>query len=106
MVSRKVVGTAEGLHYSGEIWKAMSKEQKAKVAELSKAKHAMEAASSVTAGPITMDVSNQLQMLTCAVKSLDSSRDSGHRSVCSQSWSSSHSHGSHQSGVHARCRKQ
>ena len=34
MVGRKVVRTMEGLHYSDEIWKAMSKEQKAKVAEL------------------------------------------------------------------------
>ncbi len=34
-----MVGTIEGLHYTDEIWKTMSKEQKAKVAELCKAQN-------------------------------------------------------------------
>ena len=38
MVGDKVVGTLEGLHYSEDIWKAMSKEQRDKVVELRKAK--------------------------------------------------------------------
>ena len=36
LVSDKVVGTIEGLHYKEEIWRAMSKEQKEKVLELCK----------------------------------------------------------------------
>jgi hypothetical protein len=55
VVSGKVVGTVEGLHYSDEIWKAMSPEQKSKVVELRKAKkneRAVRAVSSSTAGPV------------------------------------------------------
>ena len=84
MVSDKVVGTLEGLHYKEEIWKAMSKEQKDKVVELRKAKssgRAVKAATTTTAGPVPMDVSDQLQTLTRAVQSLDSSRVGGRRSI-------------------------
>ena len=109
------MGTIEGLHYKEEIWKAMSKEQKDKVVELRKAKSAgcaVKAAATTTAGTIPMDVSDQLQTLTCAVQSLDSSRDGGCRSTDrqtssrqrgkrSRSRSSSHSHGTHQSRAHA-----
>ena len=119
MVGDKVAGTIEGLHYKEEIWKAMSKEQKEKVVELRKAKsagHAVKATTTATAGTVPMDVSDQLQTLTCAVKSLDSSRDSGHWSVdcnassrrCSErsrSRSSSRLHGSHQLGVLAGCHR-
>ena len=61
MVGRKVVETVEGLHYTDDVWKAMSPEQKSKVVELRKAKkqeHAMRAVGSSTAGPIPMDVSD------------------------------------------------
>jgi hypothetical protein len=119
VVGNKVVGTIEGLHYKEEIWKAMSKEQKDKVVELRKAKssgHAVKAATTATTGTVPMDMSDQLQMLTRAVQSLDSSRDGGRRSTdrhasscrcgdCSRSRSSSRSHGSHQTGVHAGRRK-
>ena len=84
VVGNKVVGTIEGLHYKEDIWKAMSKEQKDKVVELRKAKSAgsaMKAATTNTAGTIPMDMSDQLQTLTCAVQSLDSSRDGGRRSM-------------------------
>ena len=113
VVGGKVVGMVEGLHYTDEIWKAMSKEQKAKVAELCKARsneRALKAACTAPAGTIPMDVSDQLQTLTCAVQSLDSSRDSGRRSTDrhsssrrrgTQLRSSSRSHGSHQLGAHA-----
>jgi hypothetical protein len=117
MVGDKVVGTIEGLHYKEEIWKAMSKEQKEKVVELRKAKSAggaVKAATTASARTIPMDVSDQMKTLTCAIKSLDSSRDSGRRSAnhhasscqhgeCSRSRSSSHLHGSHQLGAHAGC---
>ena len=93
----------------------MSKEQREKVVELRKAKssgHAVKAATTTAAGPVPMDVSDQLQTLTCAVQSLDSSRDGGRRSADrhssarrrgerSRSRSSSHSHGSHQVRAHA-----
>jgi hypothetical protein len=119
VVGDKMVGTIEGLHYKEEIWKAMSKEQKEKVVELCKVKstgRAVKAATTATAGTVLMDVSDQLQILTRAVKSLDSSRDSGCQSAdCpasshrrgdrSRSRSSSRSHGSHQSGAHAGCRR-
>ena len=119
MVGDKVVGAIEGIHYKEEILKAMSKEQKEKVVELCKAKsagHAVKAATTATAGTVPMDVSDQLQTLTRAVKFLDSSRDSGRRSVdrnasscrrgeCSRSRSSSRLHGSHQSGAHAGRRR-
>ena len=115
VVGDKVVGTLEGLHYKEEIWKAMSKEQRDKVVELRKAKNpgrAVKAAATTTAGPVPMDVSDQLQTLTRAVQSLDSSRDGGRRSADrhassrrrgerSRSRSSSRSHGSHQSRAHA-----
>ena len=81
MVGDKVVGTIEGLHYKEEIWKAMSKEQKEKVVELRKARsagRAVKAASTASAGPVPMDVSDQLQTLTRAAQSLDPSRDGGH----------------------------
>ena len=80
MVGNKVVGTIEGLHYKEEIWKAMAEEQKDKVVELHKAKsagRAVKAATTTTAGTAPMDMSDQLQTLTCAVQSLDSSRDGG-----------------------------
>jgi hypothetical protein len=119
VVGGKVVGTIEGLHYTNDVWKAMTPKQKSKVVELHKAKkpeHAMQAVSSSTAGPVPMDVSDQLGSLTHAVQSLDSSKDSGRRSLdchssscrrgdVSRSRSSSRSHGSHQSGVHAGRRK-
>jgi hypothetical protein len=93
----------------------MSKEQRDKAVELRKVKspgRAMKAATTTTAGPIPMDVSDQLQMLTHVVQSLDSSRDGGRRSAdrhtsscrCgerSRSRSSSRSHGSYQSRAHA-----
>jgi hypothetical protein len=119
VVGNKVVGTIEGLHYKEEIWKAMSKVQKDMVVELHKSKStgcAMKAASTAPTGTVPMDVSDQLQMLTHAVQSLDYSRDGGSGSMdrhassrqcgdCSQSRSSSHLHGSHRSGVHAGHRK-
>ena len=119
VVGGKVVGTIEGLHYTDEVWKAMSSEQKSKVVELRKAKkqgRGVRAVSSSTAGPVPMDVSDQLESLTRAVQSLDSSKDSGRRSTDrhsdtrrggggSRSRSSSRSHGSHRSGAHAGRRK-
>jgi hypothetical protein len=118
VVGDKVVGTIEGLHYKEEIWKAMSKEQREKVVELRKTKstgRAVKAATTSTAGPVPMDVSDQLQTLTRAVHSVDSSRDGGRRSTDrqtnsrrrgehSRSRSSSRSHGSHQSREYAGCR--
>jgi hypothetical protein len=115
VVGNKVVGTLEGLHYKEDIWKTVSKEQRDKVVELRKAKsagRAMKATTTTTAGHVPMDVSDQLQTLTRAVQSRDSSRDGGRRPIdhqtssrrCgerSRSRSSSHSHGSHQSGGHA-----
>ena len=82
MVGDKVVGTIEGLHYKEEIWKAMSKEQREKVVKLRKVKsagRAVKATTTSTAGPVPMDVSDQLQTLTRAVQSLDSRRDGGRR---------------------------
>jgi len=119
MVGDKVVGTIEGLHYKEEIWKALSKEQKDKVVELRKAKcagRAVKAATTTPAGTVPMDVSDQLQTLTRAVQSLDSSRDGGRqptdchassrrRGERSRSRGSSRLHGSHQSGAHAGRRK-
>jgi hypothetical protein len=119
VVGGKVVGTLEGLHYTDEVWKAMTHEQKGRVVELRKANkqsRAVRAVSSSTAGPVPMDVSDQLESLTRAVQSLDSSKDSGRRSADrhsnsrrggggSRSRSSSRSHGSHQSGAHAGRRK-
>jgi hypothetical protein len=115
VVGDKVVGTIEGLHYKEDIWKAMSQEQRDKVVELHKAKsagRAVKAATMTTAGSVPMDVSDQLQTLTRAVQSLDSSIDGGRRSTdrqtsshrCgerSRSRSSSRLHGSHQSREHA-----
>ena len=87
MVGGKVVGTMEGLHYSDEIWKAMSKEQKAQVAELRKARkneRAVKAASTAPDDNTQMEVvSDHLENLTHVVQSLDSSRDRGH-------WSGDH----------------
>ncbi len=114
-----MVGTVEGLHYTDEVWRAMSSEQKTRVVELRKANkqnRAVRAVSSSTAGPVPMDVSDQLESLTRAVQSLDSSKDSGRRSTDrhsesrrggggSRSRSSSRSHGSHRSGAHAGRRK-
>ena len=60
--------TLEGLHYKEEIWKAMSKELREKVVELRKAKSAccaVKATTTTTDGPVPMDVSDQLQTLTC-----------------------------------------
>jgi hypothetical protein len=119
MTGNKVVGTIEDLHYKEEIWKAMSKGQKDKVVELRKANcsgGAVKAATTTTAGTIPMDMLDQLQALTHAVQSLDSSRDggrqltdrhasSGQRGDRSRCRSSSPLHGSHQSGAHAGCRK-
>ena len=118
VVGGKVVGTVEGLHYTNEVWQAMSSEQKSRVVELRKAKqsHAVRAVSSSTAGPVPMDVSDQLESLTRAVQSLDSSKDPGRRSADrhsesrregegSRSRSSSRSRGTHQSGAHAGRRK-
>ena len=119
VVGGKVVGTVEGLHYSDDVWKAMTPAQKSRVVELRKAKkqeRAVRAVSSSTAGPVPIDVSDQLHSLTRAVQSLDSSKDSGRRSADrhsesrrggggSRSRSSSRSHGTHQSGAHAGRRK-
>jgi hypothetical protein len=119
VVGGKVVGTVEGLHYNDDVWKAMTPEQKSRVVELRKAKkqeRAVRAVSSSTAGPVPMDVSDQLESLTRAVQSLDSSKESGRRSAdrhsgsrrrgdVSRSRSSSRSHGSHRSGAHAGRRK-
>jgi hypothetical protein len=80
VVGGKVVGTMEGLHYTDDVWKAMTPKQKSKVVELRKAKkqeRAMRTVSSSTAGPVPMDVLDQLESLTCAIQSLDSSKDSG-----------------------------
>jgi len=41
----------------------------------------MKATSTASAGTVPMDVSDQLQTLTCAVQYLDSSRDGGHWSM-------------------------
>ncbi len=38
VVGGKVVETVEGLHYTDDVWKAMTPEQKSKVVELRKAK--------------------------------------------------------------------
>ena len=84
MVGDKVVETIEGLHYKEDIWKAMSKEQRDKVVELRKAKsagRAVKAATTTTTGPVPMDVLDQLQTLTCAVQSLNFSRDGGRQST-------------------------
>jgi hypothetical protein len=119
VVGGKVVGTVEGLHYTDDVWKAMTPEQRNRVVELRKAKkqeRAVRAVSSATAGPVPMDVSDQLESLTRAVQSLDSSKDSGRRSSdhhsdsrrrgdVSRSRSSSRSHGSHRSGAHVGRRK-
>ena len=119
MVGNKVMGTIEGFHYNEDIWKAMSNEQRDKVVQLCKVKSAgcaVKAATTATAGTVPADVSDQLQMLTRAVRSLDSSRDGGCQSTdhctssrqCgerSRSQSSSHSHSSHLSGAHAGHRK-
>ena len=77
-------GTIEDLRDKEEIWKAMSKEQKDKVVELHKAKStgcAVKDASIAPTGTAPIDVSDQLQTLTCAVQSLDSSRDGGRQST-------------------------
>jgi non-homologous end joining protein Ku len=63
---------------------AMSKEQKDKVMELCKAKsagRAVKATPTATAGTVPTDMSDQLQTLTRAIQSLDSSRDGGRRST-------------------------
>jgi hypothetical protein len=99
-VGNEVVGTLEGLHYKEDIWKAMSREQRDKVVELRKAKSAdlaLKAATTTTAGHILMDVLDQLQTLTRAVQSLDSSRNGG----C---WSTDCQTSSHRSGKHSRSR--
>ena len=52
VVGGKVVGTVEGLHYTDDVWKAMTPEQKSKVVKLHKAKkqeRAVRAVSSSTA---------------------------------------------------------
>ena len=75
MVDRKVAGTIEGLHYSKDIWKAMTSEQKALVLSLHKEKSAqrsVKATSTARSGTAPMGVSNQLAALTQAVQSLDS----------------------------------
>ncbi|KAL3786440.1 hypothetical protein HJC23_011021 [Cyclotella cryptica] len=51
VVGGKVVGTVEGLHYTDEIWKAMSKEQKAKVAELRQARSNERAVKAASTAP-------------------------------------------------------
>ena len=116
VVGGKVVGTVEGLHYSDEIWKAMSKEQKAQVVELRKmrkSERAVKAASTAPADSAQMEVvSDRLENLTRVVQSLDSSKDGWGRAgdrhnrprrsgEGSRSRSSSRSRGSHQSGAHA-----
>jgi hypothetical protein len=56
----KVVGTIEGLHYSEELWKAMTPEQRAQCLSFCKAKSAsrtVKAASTAGSGTIPMDVS-------------------------------------------------
>ena len=80
LVNRKVVGTItiEGLHYSEDIWKAMTSEQKAQVLSLCKeksARHSVKARSTAGSGTAPTDVSDQLAMLTRAVQSLDSNRE-------------------------------
>jgi len=70
MVGRKVVGNMEGLHYTDDIWKAISKEQEAKVTEFQNTwheEHAVKAASSADTGPVLMDflVPLELSWWTC-----------------------------------------
>jgi hypothetical protein len=75
LVDGKVVGTIEGLHYSIEIWQAMTPEQKAQLLLLRKnkgARHAVKVMNTAGSGPIPMDVSDQLETLMRAVQSLDS----------------------------------
>lgn len=112
LVDRKVEGIIEDIYYSKEIRKVMSSEQKVHVLSLLKTKstmHAEKATNTSGSGPNQMDVSSQLA-LTHAVP-LDFNceyecRLSSHHArscqcgSCSPEWSSSHSHGSHQSGVH------
>jgi hypothetical protein len=78
LVDRKVVGTIKGLHYSEDIWKAMTSEQKAQVLLLCKetsARCSVKATSTAVSGSALMVVSDQLAMLTHAVQSLNSNRD-------------------------------
>ena len=70
-----MVGAIEGIHYSIEIWQAMTSEQKVQVLSLCKEKSvrcSVKVTSSVGSGPIPMDISDQLATLTRAVQSLDS----------------------------------
>ena len=83
LADRKVVGTIEGLHYSEELWKAMTPEQRAQCLSLCKAKsakHTAKATSTAGSGLVPMDVSNQLGSLMRAVQSLDSNRGGRHQS--------------------------
>jgi hypothetical protein len=81
LVDGKVVGTIEGLHYSKDIWKAMTSEQKVQVLSLCKeksTKHSVRATSTAGSGSPPMDVSDQLATLTRAVQSLDSNLEGEH----------------------------
>ena len=116
LVDGKVVGTIEGLHYSEELWKAMTSEQRAQCLSLRRSRRdnrTAKATSTAGSGPVPMDVSGQLETLTRAVQSLDSNREGGPRSSGSHASprrrgsgshdrerSSSRSRGSHQSGAH------
>ena len=79
MENGKVVGTIEGLHYSLEIWSAMSAEQRRQVLELHQTKplsgRGVKAATTSGANTRCTAVSDSISQLTCAVKSLELSRD-------------------------------
>ena len=115
----RVVGALEGLHYTTEIWTAMSDSQRRQVLELRRTKsssgHGVRAAATVRADAQLTAVSDSISQLTRAVKSLESSRGgdspsadrrsgSRRRRARSRSGSSSHSRGTSQSGAHSGCR--
>ena len=87
LVDGKVGGIIVGLHYSKDIWKAMTSEQKAQVLSLCKEKSARRSVKATsTAGSETapMDVFNQLATLTRAVQSrsiLTQRANVGHQAV-------------------------
>jgi hypothetical protein len=64
LVDGKVVGTIEGLHYSEDIWKAMTSEQKAQVLLLCKeksARHSVKAMSTAGSGATQWTCPTNLQ---------------------------------------------
>ena len=112
----RVVGTIEGLHYTPEIWTAMSDSQRRQVLELRRttpsSRRGVRAAATARADAQLTAVSDSISQLTRAVKSLESSRGgdspsadrrsgSRRRGARSRSGSSSRSRGTSQSGAHS-----